>query len=118
MIALFSRNALLRKRGIRRSSRANAYAHGRYSSPDAVRNLRVSTASAFPGCVQDKLSSSRKFRLILLVIDLPARSDLRALALPASSGNRVCSLRVASSLSPLTLGILSSSLFDSHSLLP
>jgi hypothetical protein len=53
-------NALLRRHGILRCSRASVYAPALYSSPNAVRNLRVFIASAFRDCEQDKPSSSRR----------------------------------------------------------
>jgi hypothetical protein len=55
-----------------------------------------------------------QFRFIFLVIDLPSRSDLLAVAFPPSSGNRACSLRVASAPRPLPRGVPRSFLFDCH----
>src|SRR5439155_12383951 len=59
-----------------------------------------------------------EFGFIFLPIDFPPCNDFRAVASVISSGissgDRLCSLRVTSSPCPHPLGVLSSSLFDSH----
>src|SRR5205823_5402974 len=55
-----------------------------------------------------------EFGFIFLPIDFPPCNDFRAVASVISSGDCPCSFRITSSPRPHLLGVLSSSLFDSH----
>ena len=80
--------------------------------PFVIRVFPLPQFFAVVGKVRFLLFVERGF--ILLVINFSVCSDLRSVASATSSGDCICSFRVTSSPRPHPLGVLSSSLFDSH----